>query len=104
MPRRLWQEIRWREGNKGWRKARFTALRCWRVPSEGAARVPGWLIGERPARGVKDKAKYHWSNFSAAATLEKMVEYAHRRYGVEQFHQEAKGLLCLDPYQGQLWA
>ena len=39
------------EGTKGCLKARFTALRCWRVPSQGAARVPGWLIGERPARG-----------------------------------------------------
>jgi SRSO17 transposase len=32
-----------------------------------------------------------------------MVEYAHRRYGVEQFHEEAKGLLGWDQYQGRLW-
>ena len=102
MPERRWQTIRWREGTKGWLKARFCAVRCWRVPSAGA-RVPGWLIGERPARGKKDKGKYHWSNFGAEASLGVMAEYAHRRYGVEQFHEEAKGLLGWDQYQGRLW-
>jgi len=102
LPRRRWQTIRWREGSKGWLKARFAAVRCWRVTSEGERR-PGWLIGERPARGVQDKWKYHWSNFSAAAALEEMVEYAHRRFGVEQFHEESKGLLGWDQYQGRLW-
>jgi SRSO17 transposase len=102
--RRRWQTIRWREGSKGWLKACFHALRCWRVTSEGV-RVPGWLIGERPGRGQgdKEKWKYHWSNFSAEATLEEMVEYAHRRFGVEQFHEESKGLLGWDQYQGRLW-
>ena len=102
VPERRWQTIRWREGTKGWLKARFHALRCWREPSAGV-RVPGWLIGERPARGKKDKWKYHWSNFGAEATLGRMAEYAHRRYGVEQFHEEAKGLLGWDQYQGRLW-
>src|SRR5215831_19109812 len=102
VPRRRWQTIRWRQGSKGWLKARFHALRCWREPSEGV-RLPGWLIGERPPRGKKDKGKYHWSNFGAEATLGTMAEYAHRRFGVEQFHEEAKGLLGWDQYQGRLW-
>lgn len=103
LPPRCWQTIRWREGSKGWLKARFCALRCWRVPADGT-RLPGWLIGERPPRGATDKGKYHWSNFGAEAALEKMAEYAHRRYGVEQFHEEAKTLLGWDQYQGRLWA
>jgi SRSO17 transposase len=36
--------------------------------------------------------------------LEKMVEYAHRRHWVEQYHEEAKGLLGWDQYQGRLWS
>ena len=32
-----------------------------------------------------------------------MVEYAHRRHWVEQYHEEAKGLLGWDQYQGRLW-
>ena len=103
LPRRCWRTIRWREGSKGWLKARFCALRCWREPSQGV-RVPGWLIGERPARGQQqDKWKYHWSNFGVKASLEEMVEYAHRRFGVEQFHEESKQLLGWDQYQGRLW-
>src|SRR5262245_7345414 len=97
-PARAWRTIGWRQGSQGWLKGRFVALRCWRVPSQGAARVPGWLIGER-----SDKRKYHWSNFGPEARLEEMVEYAHRRWGVEQFHEQAKELLGWDQYQGRLW-
>jgi SRSO17 transposase len=32
-----------------------------------------------------------------------VVEYAHRRYGVEQFHEESKPLLGWDQSQGRLW-
>ena len=52
---------------------------------------------------MKDKWRCHWSNFSATASLEEMVEYAHRRFGVEQFHEESKGLLGWDQCQGRLW-
>jgi SRSO17 transposase len=100
-PGRAWRTIRWREGSRGWLKGRFCAVRCWRAPSEGAARVPGWLIGERTSAGER---KYHFSNFAEEASLEEMVEYAHRRYGVEKFHEEAKGLLGWDQYQGRLWS
>jgi SRSO17 transposase len=102
LPARRWQTIRWREGSKGWLTGRFTALRCWRVTAEGKRRA-GWLIGEQPARGAQGKRKSHWSNFGAGAPLDKMVEYAHRRWGVEQFHEESKGLLGWDQYQGRLW-
>ena len=98
---RQWRTIRWREGSRGWLKGRFTAVRCWRVPSAEAGRVAGWLIGERTSAGER---KYHWSNFGEDASLEVMVEYAHRRYGVEKFHEEAKGLLGWDQYQGRLWS
>jgi SRSO17 transposase len=99
-PARSWRKIRWREGSKGWLVGRFCAVRCWRVPSEDAARVSGWLIGERTSAGER---KYHWSNEGEEASLEQMVQYAHRRYGVEKFHEEAKGLLGWDQYQGRLW-
>jgi SRSO17 transposase len=97
-PERAWRTVRWREGSQGWLKGRFAALRCWRVPSQQAAPVEGWLIGER-----SDKRRYHWSNFGGGATLGAMAEYAHRRWGVEQFHEQSKGLLGWDQYQGRLW-
>jgi SRSO17 transposase len=35
--------------------------------------------------------------------LEKLVDYAHRRHAIERFHEEAKGELGWDQYQGRLW-
>ncbi len=102
LPGSAWCTVRWREGSKGWLRGRFVAVRCWRVTSEGRRRL-GWLIGERPGRGRAGKEKYHWSNFGPDATPATMVEYAHRRHWVERYHEEAKGLLGWDQYQGRLW-
>jgi SRSO17 transposase len=102
LPRSAWRTVRWREGSKGWLRGRFAAVRCWRVTSEGR-RQQGWLIGERSGRGQDGKPKYHWSNFGPEEPLARMVEYAHRRHWVERYHEEAKGLLGWDQYQGRLW-
>jgi SRSO17 transposase len=98
-PPRAWRVVRWREGSQGWMRAPFVAVRCWRHTAAGQRRA-GWLIGERTADG---KCKYYWSNFGAEVPLERLVEYAHRRHWVEQYHEEAKELLGWDQYQGRLW-
>lgn len=90
-PRRQWRTLRWREGSQGWLRAKFVALRCWRVDGDGTRHI-GWLIGQRPTRGDGDW-KYFWSNFPPTADLAVMIEYVHRRHWVEQFHEEAKGEL-----------
>jgi SRSO17 transposase len=97
--KRQWRTIRWREGSKDWLKGRFVAVRAWRTTAAGRRRL-GWLIGEDSSDG---KRRYYWSNFSRTMPLAKMVEYAHRRHWVEQYHQESKGLLGWDQYQGRLW-
>lgn len=97
--KRLWRVVRWREGSKGWLRARVVALRCWRVNADGTRRI-GWLLGED---GRDGKRRYYWSNFGKGMPLLRMVEYAHRRHWVERFHEEAKGLLGWDQYQGRLW-
>ena len=96
---RSWRSVTWREGSQGWMRGRFVALRGWRVTSSGHRRS-GWLIGEDASDG---KRRYYWSNFGPEVVLERMVEYAHRRHWVEQYHEEAKGLLGWDQYQGRLW-
>jgi len=101
-PRWQWRTIRWREGSQGWLRAKFVAIRCWRVDGDGSRHI-GWLIGQRPTRG-EGEWKYFWSNFSATADLAVMVEYTHRRHWVEQFHEEAKTELGWDQYQGRLWS
>ncbi len=102
LPKSAWSTIRWREGSRGWVRGRFAALRCWRVTSDGRRHL-GWLIGEREAAGQYPRRKFYWSNFGPTLPLVTMVEYAHRRHWVEQFHEEAKGLLGWDQYQGRLW-
>jgi SRSO17 transposase len=98
-PLRSWRTVTWREGSKGWLRGRFVAVRCWRKTGAGRRRL-GWLIGEDASDG---KRRYYWSNFRAGMPLEAMVEYAHRRHWVEQYHEEAKGLLGWDQYQGRRW-
>jgi SRSO17 transposase len=101
-PRHAWRTIAWREGAQGWWRAKFVALRCWRVDGDGTRHV-GWLIGQRPGRGQHGDWKYFWSDFPATTPLARMVEYAHRRYWVEQYHEEAKTELGWDQYQGRRW-
>lgn len=102
LPRCQWRPILWRQGSKGWLRKKFVALRCWRLTSQGEARI-GWLVGERAARGQSEERKYYWSNLPASVTLEELVGLAHRRHAIEQFHEEAKGELGGDQYQGRLW-
>ena len=98
-PARSWRTATWREGSRGWMRGRFVAVRGWRVSSSGRRRA-GWLIGEAASDG---KRRYYWSNFGPEAALGRLVEYAHRRHWVEQYHEEAKELLGWDQYQGRLW-
>jgi SRSO17 transposase len=102
LPRWQWRTIRWRQGTKGWLRKKFVAVRCWRVTREGQRHV-GWLLGERATRGQPEERQYYWSNLPTAAPLEELAGYAHRRYAVEQFHEEAKRELGWDQYQGRLW-
>jgi len=101
--RRAWKTISWSEGARGTLRAKFAAVRCWRVDGDGTRHL-GWLIGQRPARGQSNEEwKYYWSSFPAWTELPKMVEYTHRRHWIEQFHEEAKQLLGWDQFQGRRW-
>lgn len=102
LPAAAWRIIRWREGQTGWLRGSFTAVRCWRVDGNERRHL-GWLIGQRPTAEGKGPTKYFWSNFSMHTALNVMVEYAHRRHWVEQFHEESKTLLGWDQYQGRFW-
>ena len=101
-PLRTWQTITWSEGSKGWQRAKGVALRCWRVDGDGTRHI-GWVIGQRPGRAQDGDGKYFWSNFPPATPLGILLEYAHRRHWVEQYHEEAKTELGWDQYQGRRW-
>jgi SRSO17 transposase len=101
-PRHAWRSIAWSEGAKGWWRAKFLALRGWRVEGDSTRHV-GWVIGQRPGRGQHGDGKYFWSDFPPTTPLEVLGEYAHRRHWVEQYHEEAQTELGWDPYQGRRW-
>ena len=98
-PLQDWQTIAWSEGANGWWRAKFLALRCWRVNGDGT-RHTGWLLGQRPGRGQSGDWKYFWSDFPATTPLAVLVEYAPRRHWVEQYHEEAKTELGWDQVSG----
>jgi SRSO17 transposase len=102
VPRWQWRTVRWRRGTKGWLRKKFVAVWCWRVTSDGH-RHRGWVVGERATRGQPEERKYYWSNLPAETTLAELAGLAHRRHAIEQFHEEAKGELGWDQYQGRLW-
>ena len=101
-PASAWRTVRWRQGSKGWLQGRCLALRCWRVTAAGQRRV-GWLIAEQPGGDAAADRKYYWSNLRPRAALPTLLGYAHRRHWVEQYHEESKGLLGWDQFQGRLW-
>jgi SRSO17 transposase len=102
VPRWQWRTIRGRRGTKGWLCQKFVAVRGWRVTSDGDQHEGG-LVGERAPRGQPEERKYYWSNLPAEATLEELAGLAHQRHAIEPFHEEAKGELGWDQYQGRLW-
>jgi SRSO17 transposase len=101
-PRRAWRSSAWSEGAQGWWRAKFLALRGWRGDGDGTRHVGG-VIGQRPGRGQHGDWKYFWSDFPRSTPLKVLVEYAHRRHWVEQYHEEAKTELGWDQYQGRRW-
>ena len=101
-PLHVWHTIHWRQGSRDSLRAKFAAVRWWRVDGDGTRHV-GWLIGQRPGWGQSGERKYFWSNFPPQTSLAVMVEYAHRRFWVEQYHEEGKGELGWDQHQGRRW-
>lgn len=72
-PLQAWRTLAWSDGAKGWWRAKFLALRCWRGDGDGPQQV-GWLLGHRPARGQHGDGKYCWSDFPATTPLAVLVE------------------------------
>lgn len=95
-----WVTLTWAEGSRGAQRAKFRALRGWRLDGDGT-RHAGWLIGQRPARGQTGEGKYFWSNASRRTPIPTLVEYAHRRHWIEQYYEEAKGELGWEQFQGR---
>jgi SRSO17 transposase len=105
-----WQNISWRTGTKGKLKARFAAVRVrtadgprQRIWDKGQQHLPGeeaWLIGEQRASGEK---KYYLANLPAGTDLRTLAATIKARWICEQAHQQMKGELGLDHFEGRSW-
>ncbi len=106
LPDAGWRTLSWRRGTKGDLQADFAALRVRVADGPGIARnrrLPGqaaWLVCERRASGER---KYYLSNLPEDAPLENLAKLIKGRWVCEQMHQQMKGELGLDHFEGRSW-
>lgn len=98
-----WTQVEWSEGSKGTLQGKFHALRVRIVTGERERRHVTdevcWLLLEK--RSDKLRAYVCWGLDDAP--LQKLVEYAHLRWTIEQFHKESKQILGFDRFEGRTW-
>jgi SRSO17 transposase len=106
MPRRAFRPLSWRRGTKGPLEARFAAVRVRVADGPVAARAQhlpgdeGWLVCEERATGGR---KYHLANHPPDAPLRVLAAVLKARWVCEQAHQQMKGELGLDHFEGRSW-
>lgn len=98
-----WTPITWGDGTKGPLTGKFARLR---VPAtelsqddRRATDEVAWLLLKH--RGNELKAHLCWGLDDKS--LEELIQIAHLRWTIEQYHKEAKQLLGLDRFEGRTW-
>lgn len=98
-----WTIVEWSQGTKGKLTGKFHAQRIRVVQGSADRRAVtdevAWLLLEK--RSNELKAYVCWGLDDA--TLDELVEYAHLRWTIEQFHKETKQILGLDRFEGRTW-
>jgi SRSO17 transposase len=98
-----WTNVEWSEGTKGVLSGLFHARKVRVVTGEKSRRAVTdetvWLLLEK--RKNELKAYVCWGLDDA--TIETLVEYAHLRWTIEQFHRETKQILGFDRFEGRTW-
>ena len=106
LPEAAFRTIGWRRGTKGELRAAFAAVRARVADGPAAARaqhLPGdeaWLVCERRSGGER---KYYLANHPVEAPLETLAAAIKARWVCEQAHQQLKGELGLDHFEGRSW-
>jgi SRSO17 transposase len=113
LPCEAWQNVLWRYGSRGPQRGRFAAVRVrpargiTKGNSQGTIRPEDlqeeqWLLLHWP----EDKpmtTKAWLSNLGSDTDIVTLVSLARLRWRIERDHEESKGLLGFDHYEGRTW-
>jgi len=97
-----WTAVSWTEGSDGEQSAEVFRRRV-RIVTDTQRRAgseeTGWLLVQR-----RDGELTAWICWGVDDwTLERLVEYAHQRWMIEQFHREGKQFFGLNEFEGRTW-
>lgn len=113
LPREAWQNVLWRQGSRGPQRGRFAAVRVRPARgikthnSAGAIRPEDlqpeqWLLIHWP-EGEKAPTKAWLANLDEHTDIITLIGLARLRWRIERDHEESKGLLGFDHYEGRTW-
>jgi SRSO17 transposase len=113
LPPTAWQNVLWRHGSRGPPQGRFAAVRV--RPARGITRnnhdgtihpqdmqPEQWLLLHWP-EGEAAPTKAWLSNLDASTDIVTLIALARLRWRIERDHEESKGLLGFDHYEGRTW-
>lgn len=102
-----WTEVEWAQGSKGTLSGAFARMRVQVVKDVHERRISdetGWLLVQKEQPADDDSPIKAWICWGLDDhTLEELVSWAHVRWTIEQFHNEAKQVLGADEFQGRSW-
>jgi SRSO17 transposase len=113
LPTAAWSKVVWRQGSRGPQRGRFAAVRV--RPARGINRSNSfgtihpedlqpeqWLLIHWPEH--EEKPTKAWlSNLPDDTDIVALITLARLRWRIERDHEESKGLLGLDHYEGRTW-
>lgn len=113
LPAAAWNNVLWRHGSRGPQRGRFAAVRV--RPARGIRRNNSngtihpedlqpeqWLLIHWPA-DVPSPTKAWLSNLPPDTDVVTLISLARLRWRIERDHEESKGVLGFDHYEGRTW-
>ncbi len=113
LPTEAWQNVLWRHGSRGPQRGRFAAVRV--RPARGIAKHNSrgsinpqdlqpeqWLLIHWPQDEL-EPTKAWLSNLDEDTDIVTLIGLARLRWRIERDHEESKGLLGFDHYEGRTW-
>jgi SRSO17 transposase len=113
LPSTTWQNVLWRHGSRGPQRGRFAAVRVRPARGLRTKNAAGtirpedlqpeqWLVIHWPHDEPKP-TKAWLSNLAADTDIVTLVGLARLRWRIERDHEESKGVLGFDHYEGRTW-